>query len=81
MVKTAMFGATAVTPSAKNAAMNERMMSGLRPYRSASAPQNGRNGSPNRFASEVMTPTQKATSAAATPILGKYSGVNAESCP
>src|SRR6266550_1339703 len=43
------FGASAVSDSATNAATNERMMSGLRPYRSARAPQNGRNGRPAKI--------------------------------
>src|SRR5947208_5899579 len=80
-VNTHTFGATAVSDSATNAATNERMMSGLRPYRSASAPQNGRNGSPAKFENDVIAPTQKATAAASMPRCGRYRGVNAETWP
>src|SRR5437762_10554832 len=79
--KTRTFGAPAVSDSAANAATNERRMSGLRPYRSASAPQNGRNGSPAKFENDVIAPTQKATAAASMPRCGRYSGVNAETWP
>src|SRR5438552_16050639 len=79
--KTHTFGATEVSESATNAATNERMMSGLRPYRSASAPQNGRNGRPAKFENDVIAPTQNATAAASIPRCGRYKGVNAETWP
>src|SRR5438445_10981298 len=79
--KTHTFGATAVSDSATNAATNERMMSGLRPYLSDSAPQICMNGSPTKYENDVIAPTQKATAAASMPRCGRYSGVNADTWP
>src|SRR5919197_84881 len=47
----------------------------------ASGPTNGRNGMPAKLEMEVIAPSHTATSAAGTPMLGRYSGVNALTCP
>src|SRR6185295_305918 len=57
------------------------MMSGFLPERSASAPQNGRKGRPTTADTDVMAPTQKATWLCSIPRSGKWSGVNAVTCP
>ena len=65
------FGAITARPSAMNAVTKDRMMSGFRPYRSASAPQNGRNGSPTKFEKDAIAPTQNAISLSGMPRRGR----------
>src|SRR2546427_641568 len=79
--KTHTFGARAVRDSATNAATNERMMRGMGPGRYGRAHQNGKKGWPAKFENEVMAPIQKATAASSMPRRGRYSGVNAFTCP
>jgi len=69
--KTHTFGAITVRPSAMKAVAKDRMMSGLRPYRSASAPQKGRNGSPTKLEKDAIAPTQNATSLSGMPKRGR----------
>ena len=71
------FRASDATARPLPVAAKDRMMSGLRPYRSASTPQNGRNSTPKTFAPAAIAPTHRATSAGATPSRGRYRGVNA----
>src|SRR2546422_5135541 len=79
--KTHTFGASAVRDSATNAATNERMMSGLRPWRSARAPQNGKKGRPAKVENEGMAPAQNATAASSMPSRGRDSGGDAVTRP
>jgi len=80
-VKNQTLRATADTARPAPVAANDRMMSGLRPKRSASTPQKGRNSSPMTLTPALMRPTATGTSSGATPIFGRWSGVNAESWP